>query len=265
MIRPLFTLARVLLFWFCCAASLALFSPLTRDLPGPWPQLLSILPAVASALGLSLLFIRWEKLSLPDIGLLPGRRTLSHLLTGLLTGSVLVTFQFLVVLTGGHLKIVHSPEAGFITIGSNLLLFLLVACREEIAFRGYPLRSLDRTAGRLTAQLVVAALFIAEHVVGGMTWPGAIIGAGMGAWLFGLAALRSKGIALPIGIHTAWNFGQWAWGLKSRSGIYKVVIEKGYEARAEQLGWLGFVVAMGSAIVILYYRKDDAHERIPQC
>jgi membrane protease YdiL (CAAX protease family) len=91
-----------------------------------------------------------------------------------------------------------------------------------------------------------------------MTWTGAIIGSGMGAWLFGLAALRSKGIALPIGIHTAWNFGQWACGLKSGNSIYKAVIEKGYEARAEQLGWLGFVVAMGSAIVILYYRKEES-------
>jgi membrane protease YdiL (CAAX protease family) len=258
MIRPLFTLARVLLFCLCCAASLALFSPLTKDLPGIWPQILSVLLAAVCGLGLSLLFIRWEKLSLQDIGLMPGRRTLQHLLTGLLTGSVLVTFQFMAVFMGGHLKMVRSPEAGFTTISCNLLLYLFVACREEVAFRGYPLRSLDSTAGRLTAQLIVAAIFIAEHIVGRTTWAGAIVGAGMGAWLFGLAALRSKGIALPIGIHTAWNFGQWAWGLKSGSGIYKLVIEKGYEARAEQLGWLGFVIAMGSAIVIFHYKKDDA-------
>lgn len=114
------------------------------------------------------------------------------------------------------------------------------------------MRSLDQKIGTLTAQLVVGAIFIAEHAVGGMTLLHAI----MGACLFGLAALRSKGIVLPLGIHTAWNFGQWALGLKTGSGIYKLVIEKGYEYQADQFGWIGYVIAMGCAIVFVYSRKD---------
>lgn len=252
--KSLFAIGRVLLFCLCCAIGLAFTSALTEKIQGIWAQISSISLAAVLALLLSLIFMRWQKFKANNIGLLPGRYTISHLLVGILIGCGMVTIQFLTILMSGHLKVVRSLHTGAEVIGFNLLLYLMVACREEIAFRGYPLRNLDQAVGQLTAQFIVGTIFISEHILGGMNWFEAIIGSGLGAWLFGLAALKSRGIALPVGIHAAWNFGQWALGLKNGNGIYKVVIGEDYQAKVEAFGWLGFILAMGTPIAVCYFR-----------
>ena len=37
-----------------------------------------------------------------------------------------------------------------------------------------------------------------------------------------------KGIAFPVGLHAAWNFGQWIFGFKNVPGIWEAIVEKGY-------------------------------------
>jgi hypothetical protein len=66
----------------------------------------------------------------------------------------------------------------------------------------------------------IAILFAIEHHLGGVSWTTAMIGAGTGSIVFSVAALVTKGLAVPIGIHAAWNFGQWALGLKGSAGIW---------------------------------------------
>jgi len=153
------------------------------------------------------------------------------------------------------LILVRTREINIVSIGLNLLLYLSVAFREELAFRGYPLRSLNYAIGPWGAQLVIALIFVTEHVVGGMTWPQAILGSGLGALLFGLAALKTKGLALPIGLHSAWNFVQWLLGFKNGTGWYKVVVEKGNEAKVELVGGISYLLVMGMAILAFYYWK----------
>jgi uncharacterized protein len=147
----------------------------------------------------------------------------------------------------------------------GLLLYLLIALREELAFRAYPLRSLNYKLGAFQAQLIIAVIFIAEHVVGGMTWAQAILGSGTGAILFGLAALKTKGIALPMGIHAAWNFTQWCTGFKNEPGIWQTVIDKGNEAKVEQIGFICYLLVMWTAILILYYypNKNKSENPLP--
>jgi membrane protease YdiL (CAAX protease family) len=256
--RWIYTLGRVLFFCLSCVILLAVSSGLTKGLQAVWVQLISVAIAGIGAFLLTILFVRWEGLSLREIGVLPGRDTIRHLFFGLLAGSALAILQPVLLLTTGHLTLVHSPQISLTGVIINLLLYAAIACREEVAFRGYPLRSLNRTTGFWSAMGIVAIIFITEHVIGGMTWPQAIIGSGTGAILFGLAALKTKGIALPAGLHTAWNFGQWALGFKNGTGIYKAVVEKGYEARVEHIGWCSYVVVMGLGITILYFWKRNA-------
>lgn len=256
--RWIYTLGRVLLFCLSCAFLLAVSSALIKGLQAIWTQVISIAIAGIGAFVLTILFVRWEGLTFKEAGVLPGRDTIRHLFFGLLAGLALATLQPVLLLTTGHLTLVYSREISLTSILINLLLYVAVACREEIAFRGYPLRSLNTTISFWSAMWIVAAIFIAEHVIGGMTWPQAIIGSGTGALLFGLAALKTKGIALPAGLHTAWNFGQWALGFKNGTGIYKAVVEKGYEARVEHMGWCSYVLVMGLGITVLYFWKRDA-------
>jgi membrane protease YdiL (CAAX protease family) len=249
-----YTLGRVLLFCLSCAILLAASSGFTKGLQTIWAQVISVAIAGVGAFLLTIIFVRWERLTLRDIGVLPGRQTILHLFTGLFIGLILAILQPLIVLIVGHVSLVRSPVSG-LTIIINLLLYVAVACREEIAFRGYPLRRLNMAMGFWAAMLIVAAVFIIEHIVGGAGWLQAVLGPGTGALLFGLAALKTKGIALPVGLHAAWNFGQWALGFKNEAGIYKVVIEKGYEVREEYIGWCSYLIVMGLGVMILYYWK----------
>jgi hypothetical protein len=121
-----------------------------------------------------------------------------------------------------------------------------------LAFRGYPLRRLDSCFGVWTAQFVVALVFAVEHVAGGSTWMNAFLGAFVGSVLFGMAALVTRGLAVPIGLHAAWNFGQWTLGEKETSGLWKPVIEQGYKMHVDHMGMLGYLVVFGSATVALH-------------
>ena len=100
-----------------------------------------------------------------------------------------------------------------------------------MAFRGYALWNSNYAIGPWKALLIVTFIFILEHIAGGMTAGQAIAGAGAGALLFGIAALRTKGLALPIGLHAAWNFGQWLLGFKDEPGLWHAIIQKGFEKK----------------------------------
>jgi hypothetical protein len=116
---------------------------------------------------------------------------------------------------------------------------------------------LEKTFGPWTAQLLVALVFAVEHKVGGWPWERALLGAGVGSIMFGMAALATRGLAVPIGIHAAWNFGQWMLGLNGTSGIWGVVVEQGQDQRAEQVRTIGYLVVMSVATLAfwLWYQK----------
>jgi uncharacterized protein len=257
------TLGRVLLFCLCSAVGLAIASRMTQGVSKDYSEYLMLIIAGIVTLGLTLLFTRWEGLSLRDVGLVPGRRSTFRLGVGFLIGLILASLQPVLVLFFGHVKLVLSPKITFDAVLANSGLYLLVACREELAFRAYPLRSLNYVIGAWRAQLIVAVIFSLEHVAGGMTWAAAFLGSGVGAILFGIAALRSKGLALPVGLHAAWNTGQWALGFKQVPGIWHAVVDKGYETSVERTGFISYLLVMGLAILAFYlFWPDDPGSRM---
>ncbi len=246
------TFVRVLLFCLGSAILLATVSRLTQGFPKAWADHLTIIVATILTFGLTLLFLRWEGLSLGDVGLIPGSQSIFRVATGFLIGLILAFLQVAGVMLFGHLKLVLYPEFSFPYILSAFLLYFLVASREELAFRAYPLRGLNYVLGPWTAQLIVAIIFSLEHVAGGMSWMQAFLGSGVGAILFGVAALRTRGIALPVGLHAAWNFGQWVFGFKNVPGIWEAVVEKGYGPKVMHTGMISYIVIMSLAIVVFY-------------
>ena len=52
----------------------------------------------------------------------------------------------------------------------------------------------------------IAALFALYHVAGGQSWFSACLGPGVWSFVFGLAMIMSRGIALPTGLHLGVNF-----------------------------------------------------------
>lgn len=253
-----FTLLRVLTFCVCCGLTLILISPLTNNLPKPWSEILLGIIATILVFALTVVFARWEKLQLNEIGIAPGAQTLKKFIVGFSIGLLLALFQAVLVLASSHSKLLLVPGLSVRTILITFFLYLILALREELAFRGYPLRSLSYAIGSWKSQLIVAIVFSLEHLAGGYTLFQAFLGAGIGAILFGIAAIKSKGIALPVGVHFAWNFGQWCVGFKNEPGIWKKYIEKGFEETHEQISFAFYILVMSLAILAFYFydRKE---------
>ena len=251
----------VLLFCLSCAIILAIASMLTKEMPPAKSNILSVGIAFGFTLLLTIPFAKWEKLKLEQIGLIPNKGSINKLFIGLLMGSILATLQTVFVLMNGHVTVYRSPQINIASVASALALYLFVALREEVAFRAYPLRALNYAEGPFIAQTIIAIVFIIEHKIGGMTWLQAIIGPGMGALFFGTAALKTKGLALPIGLHTAWNFVQWLLGFKPETGIYQIKVEKGFETTIDLIGWTSYVavMAVGIFILVVWSRKTSAN------
>lgn len=100
-------------------------------------------------------------------------------------------------------------------VASALVGLVLVTCMvlfEELLFRGLALRYLRRLSGDGVAIVVSALAFGAYHLIGSNDWAmGAafrFLMPALGGLLFGWAAVRSNGLALPIGLHLGGNWVQ---------------------------------------------------------
>lgn len=136
---------------------------------------------------------------------------LKHLLIGAMLGAALMLAPATLLWATGQAHFSLSPG------GANLLLpalalFAAVAVTEEVLFRGFIFQRLLDGLGEWPAQVLIAALFLLTHM-------DAIQGAGLIGYLagvnifiaslmFGLAFIRTKSLAMPIGIHFAANFVQ---------------------------------------------------------
>ncbi len=249
------TLIRVVLFCLLCAIALATFSGLTNDFLTEWKQHLLLIITIAITYGLTILFVKWESLQLKDVGVVANNKTFTKAVIGFGIGIIMTMLQPAFVLLFGHYKIALTSSISSYTIIFYLTLYILVAIREELAFRGYPLFSLNHRFGLWTAQIIIVIIFSLEHVAGGMTWFQAFLGAGTGALLFGFAALKTNGIALPVGLHAAWNFGQWCFGFKKETGLLQGIAEKGFENVVERNAWISYLIIMAIAIVVFYFYK----------
>jgi CAAX amino terminal protease family. len=251
------TLSRVLLFCMGTVIILVISSSTVKNLSPSIKDHLSILSATILTFFLIVLFLKWENLKLLDVGIIPGKYSFSRFFFGYIIGLCMAGLQVLAVLMYGHLQLKLVSNISFYDIITPLLLYFLIACREELAFRSYSLRSLNISIGSIGALSIIGAIFIVEHIAGGMSWKTAILGSGSGAILFGVSALKTKGLALSLGLHSAWNFGQWTFGFKNGHGIWETVIEKGYESKLENVGLTVFLFIMGIATlgICLYYRK----------
>jgi membrane protease YdiL (CAAX protease family) len=203
-------------------------------------------------LALTAVFVPWEGMSLKSVGIGWNATTWMRLVAGGAIGFAMVALQTLVVAGLGHVRWVRSPEPVATSTAVAALAFLLVALREEPAFHGYPLRGLDRTFGAWQAQLIVALIFALEHYAGGMTLWQSLWGPGVGSLVFGLAALTTRGLALPVGLHAGWDFTQWLLGYRDASGLWHPVVGKGFEHRADEAGMIGYLIAMTLTMVVLW-------------
>lgn len=250
-----YILIRVLLFCICCVIIMIISSSLTNGLPKPYSDILHIIIAIIAIFGITILFSRWEKITLFEIGLVPHRKTINLFVFGFVIGLVMALTQALATVYFTQSKLVLVPSLSLSPILLTFLLYFVGSLREELAFRAYPLRTLAYSIGSWKAQIIIALIFAIEHMAGGYTFVQAFLGSAVGAILFGIAALKTKGIALPVGLHMAWNFGQWCVGFKNEPGIWEYIIGNGSDSYNEIIGYTSYLLVMGLAILGFYFYR----------
>jgi uncharacterized protein len=257
-------LGRVLLFFVSSALVLAATAPLAKKIPGQKGTLVLALVAAFGAFALTVLFVRWEGLPLGSVGARPRRASLLRFAFGFLAGLVLVAVYAAISAAAGHVRWVRAPGTGFVATLMSLFTYVALSCREELGFRGYPLLRLKGFCGVWGAQIIVALAFAAEHMAGGLPFSRALLGAGVGSLLFGMAALTTRGLAVPIGLHAAWNFGDWILGGKGSPGLWQVVVEEGQQQRAQFVGTVGYLAVMSLATIAFWMWNRSKTKLEPQ-
>ncbi len=97
-----------------------------------------------------------------------------------------------------------APRAFWLVLLS-LGTFAVAALAEEVAFRGYPFRSLIEAVGPTGATVFMAILFGVVHMLNNnASWTSVLITMLVGV-LLSVGWLRTHGLWLPWGLHFAWN------------------------------------------------------------
>lgn len=138
-------------------------------------------------------------------------RWFKELCLGGLVGSVLMLVPALIMRIFGWVDWQWKPT-GFSTFISMVLLFAGVAAAEEMLFRGFIFQRLIAGLGQWPAQLILAAYFLLTHSNNpGMTGDAKVLASVnifLASLIFGLAFIRTKSLAMPLGLHFMANLMQ---------------------------------------------------------
>jgi len=149
-----------------------------------------------------------DKRSLRSLGL-SLRHSRQDALAGLLLGIALTGTSSLIIYYSGSLQwseINFSPGDLFI----NLVLMLMIAAGEELAFRGYILKNLTKSFNQWTALGISSLLFMLAHAGNPAISAVALLNIFLAGFLMGLYYLFARNLWLPIALHFSWNFFQGA-------------------------------------------------------
>lgn len=147
----------------------------------------------------------WEVTGQPD------RRWLTQFIVGGALGALLMALPALVLVALGLVRFDLSGVAPP-ALAKAALLMAGVALAEELLFRGVLFQRLIDGLGVWPAQVLTALLFVLTHLnnpgMEGATriWAGCNIF--LASVLFGLAFIRTRSLAMPIGIHFMANLMQ---------------------------------------------------------
>lgn len=240
------------LFWCASMAILVIVSVVTGPFDAVAQTWLNGALGAALTYAASLAFLRWDRITVDEARLRPRRTTPANLILGLLAGTLLAAcFVGLLVACGVVMLEPRAPSlARHAASGpaSHLVAFVALALREEIAFRGYPLEVLQRGFGRWLALPLMAVPFALEHLLGGASFADALVGAGLGALVFGVAALATRSLAFPLGLHAAWNMVDWATGGKADGGLWMRLpsdVQPAWHGLAIYAAVMGFALCCG--------------------
>ncbi len=197
------------------------------------------------------IFLKIEKKSWNDFGFSWDRYTMLRFLGGVGIGTVLIAFVLIPLVSFTALSMRYEPSIFDIKTLFIFIPILPLALMEELGFRSYAQRELADKHGVWISQIAIAIAFALYHVLSGWALSLSFSGPFVWAFIFGLTALWSGGIAMPTGIHFALNILQKLTGLKGSQGaIWKVDYPRGTTQSAMDQTDTIALMLHGTALII---------------
>jgi membrane protease YdiL (CAAX protease family) len=189
-----------------------LFSFAKNFVPNNFERLAHGIIGTLAAFLTTVLFLKFDRKQFSDIGLTFERKTIIKFFAGVVAGIVIMGLLATSVLYFTNVTVEANPR-------SNIWYFILLtlpliplAFMEELGFRAYPLQILKDKIGIRLSIIITSILFALYHIANGWTIASSFYGPGVWGLIFGLAAIYSKGIAMPTGLHYAANLTTSAFG-----------------------------------------------------
>ena len=183
-------------------------------LPASWrPFAPSAILATVLALAITWGATRLEGSTLASVGLRFDGRFLVQWAVGIFVGAamIVVTAAAVCAVAGVRLEAASGPT---LPVGLKLVaMFLGGAIFEEVLFRGFAFQRAMIGMGTWPAIGVFAVLFCLSHVPGNLDIGAGLIATAMAnlfafTVLLSVLFLRTRSLALPIGLHFGWNLLQ---------------------------------------------------------
>ena len=203
----------ILIFIAFIAITRLAYKPLTHalkasGLPDLWLEPMPFLLTLLATWGCTRL--RGEPLW--SVGLRLDTRWFKEVVAGTLLGIGTAVLVVGLIFAIGGVRFEMDPARSAVTLLIGVYVFLFVALLEENLFRGFIFQRLLDGIGIWPAQIALAGLFALSHWgnpgMQGSTEIVASLDLFLGAVMLGLAYLRTRSLALPVGLHLGWNWTQ---------------------------------------------------------
>ena len=219
---------------------------------------------IIAAFLMTALFLRIDKKRFSDIGLLINGNTLINFGKGAFAGILIMGFVAICVMYFSNVAIEVNPDSNVLHFFLITLPLVPLAFMEELGFRGYPLEILKGKVGIRLSILITSILFALYHIVCGWTIANAFYGPAVWGLVFGIAAVYSKGIAMPTGIHYAANLTTDAFGEAGNTvSIWTVKQSDSMSVNPKGIDWVILLPSLALLIfaiicIELYIRNNIA-------
>jgi len=180
--------------------------------PGNFERLAYGIVGTLAAFFTTVLFLRFDRKKFSDIGLVFQRNTLVKFFAGVIVGVLTMGLLVTSVLYFTNVGIEINPKSNFLHFLLMTFPLIPLAFMEELGFRAYPLEILKDKVGIRLSIIITSILFALYHIANGWTIASSFYGPAVWGLVFGLAAIYSKGISMPTGIHYAANLTTSAFG-----------------------------------------------------
>lgn len=207
---------------------------------------------------LSRFLMRTRKGPSTKLGLALHPSSLSRFSLGVLLGAASFGIHVLIVATfAGPIRYEWVPGVGAMAAATYFARFLSTSCMEELGFRGFALQALTAKMGPWPAVGLTALVFGLSHRLYGWDWQTIALGVVPGGLLWGMSAIATRGIAVPIGLHAAWNFTNWSAGGRAETGPLRMVIDESALEQTRAVGTASYLVIFCSLTAAFWF----AHRR----